>query len=190
LSEKWRILQEDPDVSNLFETKPLLSFRRERSIGDRVVRSSSQTEQIAGTFPCGRSRCLTCDHVTNELLINGVKGSFRIKESYTCITPNIVYCLTCTACDSLYIGETKRRLGDRVREHLRDIRTKNSNSPVALHFNKARHSIEYLAVSVLARCSADQARKQLEMRLIHKRGTLDPLGMIVDFTMNVESNSV
>ena len=32
-----------------------------------------------------------------------------------------IYCITCTLCKKTYIGEPGRRLGDRFREHLRDV---------------------------------------------------------------------
>ena len=34
---------------------------------------------------------------------------------------NVIYCITCTYCNKLYIGERGRQLGDRFREHLRDV---------------------------------------------------------------------
>ena len=43
---------------------------------------------------------------------------------------------------NLYMGETGRRLGDRVREHLRDVEKDNKKAfkPVARHFNLPNHS--------------------------------------------------
>ena len=43
---------------------------------------------------------------------------------------------------ALYIGETGRRLGDRFREHLRDVEKndKDASKPVARHFNLPNHS--------------------------------------------------
>ena len=40
-------------------------------------------------------------------------------------------------CNKLYIGETGRRLGDRFREHVRDVirNDKDAFKPIARHFN-------------------------------------------------------
>ena len=56
---------------------------------------------------------------------------------FTCTSANVTYCITCTLCKKLYIGETGRRLGDPFREHLRDLEKddKNASKPVARHFN-------------------------------------------------------
>ena len=48
----------------------------------------------------------------------------------------------------LYIGETGRRLGDRFREHLRDVEKddKDASKPVARHFNLPNHSEEHMSI--------------------------------------------
>ena len=115
----------------------------------------------------------------------GTKNDQHITSSFTCTSANLVYCIVCLHCGELYVGETKRRLGDRFREHLNDIRKNNKNSPVAVHFNTSDHSIEDVSVSVLTQCSSDSARKVKEMRLIDRLGCLEPLG----FTYNVISSA-
>ena len=57
---------------------------------------------------------------------------------------NIIYCITCTLCNKLYIGESGRKLGDRFREHSLDVKNKGSDlsKPVARHFNLPGHSHE------------------------------------------------
>ena len=50
------------------------------------------------------------------------KGHVNIWGHFSCITDNVVYCLTCIKCSStVYIGETGRRLADRFREHRRHV---------------------------------------------------------------------
>ena len=45
----------------------------------------------------------------------------RSGEWGTCISVNVIYCITCTLCKKIYIDETGRRLADRFREYLRDV---------------------------------------------------------------------
>ena len=68
--------------------------------------------------------------------------SIKITDHFTCTSANVIYCITCTLCKKLYIGETERRLGDRFREHLRDVEKddQNASKPVARHFNLPNHS--------------------------------------------------
>ena len=72
--------------------------------------------------------------------------------------------------NSTLIGETKRRLGDRIREN------RCTTSPVVLHFTKSHHDIEDVVVSVLLEYYSHSSRKLTEMKLIDNLGTLDYLG--------------
>ena len=49
------------------------------------------------------------------------KRSIKVTNHFTCTSVNVIYCITCTFCKTLYIGGTGRRLGDRFQEHLRDV---------------------------------------------------------------------
>ena len=42
----------------------------------------------------------------------------NIMDHFNSTTSNIIYCIQCSNCNKLYIGETGRRLGDRTRDHL------------------------------------------------------------------------
>ena len=91
---------------------------------------------------CARARCKTCPFIRNVEKISGPKRSIKITDHFTCTSANVIYCKTCTLCKKLYIGETGRRLGDRFREHLRDVEKddQNASKPVARHFNLPNHS--------------------------------------------------
>ena len=57
--------------------------------------------------------------------------------SESCTSANVIFCITCTYCKKLYIGETRRRRGDRFQEHLRDVgrNDKDASKPVARHLS-------------------------------------------------------
>ena len=110
--------------------------------------------------------------------IVGPFNTFEIRKSFSCVSQNIVYCIICTKCSILYVGETGRRLGDRFIEHLSDIRLKRIvKSEVAKHFNYIHHSIQDVSVCGLLYCKDVVDRKQKEMNLIRSLGTLIPLGL-------------
>jgi len=186
LIENWSILKEDPVLGSLFPEPPLLSLRKGKSLRDSLVHSAlEKVDEIGGTFPCGRGRCNTCAHTNSSSEISAPNATFTVRSSFTCISRNVVYAISCLSCGKIYIGETLRRLGDRFREHLRDIKNKSRVSPVAQHFNSPGHCLDDVMVSVLVQCSSDPHRKSTEMRLINKLGTLDPQGINLEFTYNV-----
>ena len=95
--------------------------------------------------------------------------------------------ITCTLCKKLYIGETGRRLGDRFREHLRDVEKddKNASKPVARHFNLPNHSMQHMTVCGLSLHQGNtESRKTLEQKFIFQIGTLNPDGINERFSFN------
>ena len=80
------------------------------------------------------------------------KRSIKIIDHFACTSANVIYCITCTLCKKLYIGETGRGLGDRFREHLRDVEKddKNASKPVVIHFNLPNHSKQHMAICGLS----------------------------------------
>ena len=140
--KNFKLFPNDSETSTIFSQPPLISFKRDRITGNFLVRSSFQTNDQPGTFKCARSRCKTCPFIHNVEKISGPKRSIKIIDHFTCTSANVIYCITCTYCNKLYIGETGRRLGDRFREHLRDVERndKDASKPVARHFNLPNHS--------------------------------------------------
>ena len=74
------------------------------------------------------------------------------------------------------IGETGRRLGDRFREHLRDVEInyKDASKPVARHFNLPNHPQKHMAVCGLSLhdLGNTESRKNIEQKFIFQIGTL------------------
>jgi len=119
--KNFKLLQNDPDTSRSFSQPPLTSFKRNKNIGNFLVKRVFQTSEQLGTFKCARARYRkTCPFIRNVEKTSGPKRSIKITDHFTCTSANVIYCIICTLCKKLYIGETGRRLGDRFREHLRD----------------------------------------------------------------------
>ena len=93
----------------------------------------------------------------------------------------------CTFCKKLYIGETGRRLGDRFREHLRDVEKdeNNASKPIARHFNLPNHSKQHRAVCGLSlHQGSTESQKTLEQKFIFQIGSLNPHGINERFSFN------
>ena len=126
---------------------------------------SFQTNDQPGAFKCARARCKTCPFIHNANKISGPKRSIKITDHFTCTSANVIYCITCAYCKKIYIGETGWRLGDRFREHLRDVERndKDASKPVARHFNLPNHSKQHTAICGLSlHLGSSESRKTLE----------------------------
>ena len=106
-----------------------------------------------------------------------------IRDRFTCQCVNVVYSIICRCCGCLYIGETGRRLRERIGEYLSSIRNNCPGFPVAEHFNSASHSLNDIMICGLKRCSGDNTRRnKQEMRLIFELGTLKLNGLNINFS--------
>ena len=171
----------DPDTGRIFSQPPLISFKCDKNIGNFLVRSAFQRSNQARTFKCARARCKTCPIICNAEKLSGPKRSIKITDHFTCTSTNVIYCITCTLCK----GE--RRLGDRFREHLRDVEKddKNASKLVARHFNLPNHSKQHMVVCGLSlHQGSTESRKTLEQKLIFPIGTLNPHSINERFSFN------
>eukprot|EP00061_Rhincodon_typus_P001090 g13681.t1 len=91
---------------------------------------------------------------------------------FTCTSANVAYCIRCSRCGLLYIGETKRRHGDRFVEQLHSVHDKHL--PVANHFNSPSHSLDDMTILGPLQCHNDATRKLEEQHLIFHLGSLQP----------------
>ena len=80
--KNFKLLQNDPDTGRIFSQPPLISFKRDKNIGNFLVRSAFKTSEQPGTFKCARARCKTCPfiynvekpHTTHNSLIRSDEG--------------------------------------------------------------------------------------------------------------------
>ena len=187
IMKNFNILQECTDTKSIFEDKTIVAYRRDRKLSDTFCHSSDPKPYTQpGTSRCNRRVCNTCDHVHNQTQIIGTKSSFNIKQSFTCISRNLIYCLICTKCDMHYIGETKRRLGDRFAEHLRYALQNSRDTPITRHYNTTHHipsDLEVCGLMYATGSDADRLRKEQEM--IFKIGTIAKIhhsGLNINFS--------
>ena len=147
--KNFKILRNDSETKHIFSLKPLISFKRDKYLDNSLVRSAFKFNNQPGTITFKRTRCKTCPVIFNTVKISGPNRSVKITDHFRCISTNVSYCITCTLCKKIYIGETGRRLADCFREHLRDAEQNNTDAskPVVRHFNLPNHSHHNMTIS-------------------------------------------
>lgn len=190
IRSNFKILRNHPDTKDIFKSHPLVAFRRGKNMRDLLVRSDCHIPPSdPGTQPCKRPRCRTCTHVNGAATISSPNTTFifDIRNNFSCTSECVIYCLSCTLCETLYIGETSRRLNARFGEHLRNIEKKihlnnkfkdQDDIGVSKHFNTIGHSLDNIKVSILLRApTCGRKRKELEKRLMLRLNTMSPCGL-------------
>ena len=122
----FKILQLDPETAPIFPNLPFVPFKSDQNLRNSLVRSSLPSNLEPGTFNCFRKVCNTCPFINSKTHIEGTKGLYQVNDHFDCTTSNIIYCIACTLCNKLYIGESGRKLGDRYREHLLNVGNKGT----------------------------------------------------------------
>ena len=183
IKSKLNILSANRKTNRIFGNNSVfVALMREKNLRDCFIRSKpyrdDNTAKTPGTTSCHRPRCKTCSHVT---LVNSIRGPLRnwnVLGSYTCISSNVIYAITCTRCEKIYFWKQR---GDWQIEHLRSIKLNFPGLPVAAHFNSSGHSIFNAIVSVVTSFVNDTNRKTEQERIFYNLGTMEPRGMNVRF---------
>lgn len=108
-----------------------------------------------GTRRCQR-HCSACPYVWETNLIQFPTHYVPVRGSFTCESKRVIYAIECTRCGTKYIGQTKRKLGTRIAEHIRSIENRGTGG-VARHFNKPGHSEAHF------RCAAFEKHPEEEL---------------------------
>ena len=96
-----------------------------------------------------------------------------------CKTSNVVYGLSCEICGKIvYVGETERTVGERIKEHIADIKHERDKA-VAIHFSAANHTFKDLRFVILERCLTDSCyyRRARENFWMERLNTITPHGI-------------
>ena len=155
LLDNFNILYSDPEARRIFPETPLVSYRREKNLGDILVHSTdpSLSPSDAGSSPCRRPECQRCKYTTSQTFPQAPKSPHNIRDHFTCQSENGVYCISRRRSNCLHIEETGRRLPERFSDHPSSIRNGSRGFPVAEHFSSASHSLDDIMVCGLKQCS-------------------------------------
>lgn len=140
LNKHWGILLLDEDLRGVLTQRAQVTYRRGRSIGDRITRSHLDPlpprqcwleRQINGGFKC--RHCKACRWIKNSKDFSSAvtEKKFPIRDFINCSTKGVIYKATCN-CPRDYVGKTKREWRRRILEHIGDIAHKR-DTPLAKH---------------------------------------------------------
>ena len=195
----WPLLSTDKHMGHLFQAPPLCANRRTMNLRDLLVRAKCEYPAIpkpelkppknttCGTITCKYCKCLVHkNYIKSSALDLDFKPRILCKTS--CLTPNVIYVITCQKCMSQYVGETKRQLRRRMYEHLKSIQEHGNahaqSTPVSLHFNTICKRPAKLTFQIVETIRGDVEetqttiyRKKREKWWILNLRSLDPLGI-------------
>ena len=92
----FKLLQNDPETGRIFSQPPLISFKRDKNVGNLLVRS--QCSKLMSNPALSNVRAHDAKLVfviVNTSKISGPERSVKITDHFTCTSANVIYCITC-----------------------------------------------------------------------------------------------
>ena len=96
--KNFKLLQHDSTTAEIFAQPLLVSCKRDKNLSNFLVKSTLKSDHQPGTFKCARVQCRTCPFISNANKISGPKRTVAITDHFSCISTNLIYCITCTLC--------------------------------------------------------------------------------------------
>ncbi|CAJ0951533.1 unnamed protein product, partial [Ranitomeya imitator] len=120
IRKHWDILRMDEDLRDTLGTEPVITYRRARTLGDRLVHSHFTTprgttwlpQRPAGCFRCGG--CIACDSINTgkEFYNENTQETFKLKKIVNCKSTGVVYRTMCQ-CGITYVCLQENGAGKR-----------------------------------------------------------------------------
>ena len=140
-------------------------------ISEMIVSSVKNTEFITGY------RCI------NKL--DKIIKTQKDKNEQPC-TSNVVYKINCKDCNASYVGQTKRQLQTRMKEHINNIKLDSArHSVISAHILNEHHSFDWDNVRILD--SETNYYKRLISEMLHIKEQKNGLNLNKDTELLSES---
>ena len=198
VSSNLDLLDRSSSTRPIVQTKITRGFRRCKNLRDILVRAKitpiPENNPNVTTFDneCRRTYCIYCRmlHRSGRIRCQYNNRSYITRMKVSCKCTNLIYALECRKCGKIYVGQTKRRLMDRIMEHLRNIRQRCQTHIVSRHYTRSDHDgIENMIIHILDFIpahpdskSATELRNRCERKWIFRLRSIVPNGLnISDF---------
>ena len=127
ISNNWDLLGASDTTRYLYDAGFKIGSGRNRRLRDILVHSSiplphKRGKQGKRINECPETTCIFCDSIDKSGHIHSHTTKHESKYNICCQSSNLVYCLQCYTCGKQYVGQTKRKLLERLREHFNNIR--------------------------------------------------------------------
>ena len=110
-------------ISNIFTStryKPYLDERDQKNINilTELIQNDTSIYNYNIT-QCKHPKCKCCSHIINLNYVQSI--NYHIQNDMNCNSTNLIYLITCIKCKKLYVGETKRKLKERLNHRPNEI---------------------------------------------------------------------
>ena len=130
-------LMQNPKMKDILDSSNIIKSKRQpKSLKKILTKAEFNTNtRTPSVSKCGRSNCGICQNMKEGSDFYFKNGQyFKVKNSFTCSSENLIYVLTCAGCNKNYIGQTGMSLRKRMTVHRQQIR-----DPTTRKINLSEH---------------------------------------------------
>ena len=171
-----RVAKDHPKFQEVFTHPPMVAFRRQKNLADRLVKSKHWKDRGSKLSSAAYISANMC----SDEIKNPVTGQAFKTLSYSSSVRNVVYAAKCTKCDKLYVGSTGQPLHKRFNGHRSDVQCHPDRCELPQHFaqSPACNFQNDLQIFVLEKITGDKYhRLHREEIWTQKLGAFVPNGM-------------
>jgi hypothetical protein len=196
VKKTWPLLGRTNTTEFLFENRVIFGKRRNKNLRDTLVHAKipepppdpAQASRRAFNRKCKAQQCRYCPklNTSGHLFCHKTGRKHTTKTQITCNSNNLIYCIECTRCHKLYVGQTKNSIKERFKAHFYSIQNpQNSDTVVGRHFSSTNHKcLDDVLIHVLefihpgSKSPASQRiRDEVERKWIHMLTSTAPFGL-------------
>lgn len=161
------ILSNDNRMRNVLNKSQIIKSKRQPKSLKKLITSAKlpKAPEICTVKKCGRSNCGNCLYLIEGTDFTFKSGTvFRVKNSMTCASSNVIYVITCRGCNQEYIGQTSLTIRKRMTIHRQQIRDPTTRMiPLSGHIDTcAANLIPNFLVFPLYQFSTETTQQQRE----------------------------
>lgn len=183
INQYWGLfkISASESVRRLFESKPIVAYKRPTNIHDMLVHSKmGKHTPLFNVSKCHRRRCTHCSTIKESdcFTSTNTKSVHKVNYDLSCASTAVIYLITCKKCKSQYVGQTRQKCANRMNKHKYDIaHFPDTITNVSEHFNSAGHSIQDFSFMPIDKVTNDWKRLLKETTWMHILDTVSPNGM-------------
>jgi hypothetical protein len=162
----------------------MVAYKQPPNLKRMLCHAKVPTEQkrdarkLIGIKPCN-TPCIICPYVklSKEFESSQTKQKFLMNGQFICSTKGIIYLTTCAKCGKQYVGQSGRKLKDRIKEHLQNMYHKKEVT--GIHYALPGHTHWNFSVQIIEKVTPNTPSYRLEREehWIRKLSTKTPYGL-------------
>ena len=116
-NRNWHFLQSKERVAHIFRERPIIAYRRSKSLHDRLVSTKltgrtpeGQTTTMGSCGPCNKPKCSWCVLINKTSTFTGTRRDgkvFDIFHTVNCQSTFVIYIIECRICRLKYVGKSE-----------------------------------------------------------------------------------